>query len=535
MQQQYLGQDDLDRASRVAAERGIPLRQALMEERIMTRELLGQAVAEHLGLPYADLDEHPPTPEMVTRIPETTARQFHIVLFDEAADGVTIAADETDHHGMTAALRDVFGDTPLRRAYAPREEIDAQFIHYRKPLAGRLAEVSKATDLPAPSVVGEIISDALTLGASDIHIEPRADALLVRFRIDGVLHEAVRMDPTLTMPVLNRVKVLAHLRLDDHFSAQDGAIRHDADGESVDIRVSIVPTVDGEKIVMRLLTGSMRMLGLGDLGLSERQIDLLRSAAKKPFGMILVTGPTGSGKTTTLYGVLKSVNSVGVNITTIEDPVEYRLTGVNQIQVNAATGLTFGLGLRAIVRQNPDIILVGEIRDRDTAEIAVNSALTGHMLYSTFHANDAATAVPRLLEIGLEPFLLSSTMELVIAQRLVRRICESCRTVIPYTKSMMEDIAPGSSRHFARGTARLYRGKGCDACHNIGYRGRTGIFEMIPVSKEMRELILKRPSSQEVWRLARQEGVTGLFDNGIEKVKAGVTTLEELIRVASPE
>jgi type II secretory ATPase GspE/PulE/Tfp pilus assembly ATPase PilB-like protein len=279
----------------------------------------------------------------------------------------------------------------------------------------------------------------------------------------------------------------------------------------------------------------MRTFGLGDLGLNERHIATFQDSIKKPFGMILVTGPTGSGKTTTLYGVLKSVNNVGVNITTIEDPVEYRLTGVNQIQVNPQTGLSFGEGLRAIVRQNPDIILVGEIRDKDTAEIAVNSALTGHMLYSTFHANDAATAVPRLMEIGLEPFLLSSTMELVIAQRLVRRICESCRTAVPYTKTMLEEIAPGSSRFFGKGTVQLYKGKGCDVCHNIGYRGRTGLFEMIPISKEMRDLILTHPSSQAIWQLARREGVTSLYDDGVEKVKAGVTTLEELIRVANPE
>lgn len=533
--QQYIGQEELDRAVSIAAQRGISLRQALLEERMITRQLLGQAIAEHLQLPFADLEERAPAPDTVTRIPEDIARQFHVVLFSDEGDTLVVATDESDHHGMTAALREVFGDKQFVRAYAPREEIEAQFVHYRKPLVGRLAEVSGSSDLPAPSVVAEVIKDALTLGASDIHIEPRADALVVRFRVDGVMHEAARLDTSLTMPVLNRIKVLSHMRLDDHFSAQDGAIRHDADGDAVDIRVSIVPTVDGEKIVMRLLTGSMRTFGLGDLGLNEKHVGMLQSSIKKPFGMILVTGPTGSGKTTTLYGVLKNVNNVGVNITTIEDPVEYRLTGINQIQVNPQTGLTFGEGLRAIVRQNPDVILVGEIRDRDTAEIAVNSALTGHMLYSTFHANDAATAVPRLLEIGLEPFLLSSTLELVIAQRLVRRICESCRTAVPHTKAMMEAVAPGSAKYFGKGTVQLYKGKGCTVCHNIGYRGRTGIFELIQVSKEMRDLILTRPSSQNIWQLARREGVTSLYEDGVEKVKAGVTTLEELVRVASPE
>jgi type IV pilus assembly protein PilB len=532
--QQYIGQDELDRIVRIAAQRGIDLRRALLEERVLTRQLLGQAIAEHLQLQFADLEERPPAPDMVTRIPETLARQFHVVLFSEEGDTLTVATDETDHHGMTDALRGVFGDKKFARAYAPRDEVEALFVHYRKPLAGRLAEVSGASDLPAPSVVEEVIKDALTLGASDIHIEPRADGLQVRFRVDGVMHEAVRLDASLTMPILNRIKVLSRMRLDDHFSAQDGAIRHESDGEPVDIRVSIVPTVDGEKIVMRLLTGNMSAFGLGDLGMEERHISILNAAVKKPFGMILVTGPTGSGKTTTLYGVLKNVNTVGVNITTIEDPVEYRLTGVNQIQVNPQTGLTFEQGLRAIVRQNPDIILVGEIRDRDTAEIAVNSALTGHMLYSTFHANDAATAVPRLLEIGLEPFLMSSTLELIIAQRLVRRICESCRTATVHTKAMLEAAAPGSSKYFGKGSVQLYKGKGCTVCHNIGYRGRTGVFEFLQVSKAMRDLILRRPSSQAIWQLARSEGAVSLFEDGVAKVKAGVTTLEELTRVASP-
>lgn len=533
--QQYIGQEDLDRALGIATQRAVPLRQVLLEEHIVTRELLGQAVAEHLGLQFADLVDRAPSPEMITRIPEDIARKFHVVLFSETPDAVVVATDESDHHGMSAALVEVFGDKNLVRAYAPREEVDALFVQYRKPLAGRLAEVSGDSDLPAPRVVDEIIKDALTLGASDIHIEPRTDGLAVRFRVDGVMHEAIRLESALTMPVLNRIKVLSHMRLDDHFSAQDGAIRYESAGDPVDIRVSIVPTVDGEKIVMRLLTGSMRTFGLNDLGMNERHIAMLQASSRKPFGMILVTGPTGSGKTTTLYGVLKGVNNVGVNITTIEDPVEYRLTGLNQIQVNTQTGLTFSLGLRAIVRQNPDIILVGEIRDRDTAETAVNSALTGHMLYSTFHANDSGTAVPRLLEMGLEPFLLSSTLELVIAQRLVRKICESCRAAVPHTKAMMESIAPGSTKYFGKGTVQLYKGKGCSVCHNIGYRGRTGIFEMIQVSKEMRDLILTRPSSQAVWQLARREGALSLYEDGVEKVKAGVTTLDELARVASPE
>jgi type IV pilus assembly protein PilB len=534
-ERQYVAAEDVERARALASSRSASLTQTLLEEGIITRELLGQAVAEHLGVSFADLQNRPPSPQMVTGIPEDIARQFTVVVFSEDDTSVVVATDEKDKQGMTAALRSVFGSKRLVRAYALTEDIEALFVHYQKPLSGRLTEVAAQSDLPAPQLVDEIMRDALTLNASDVHIEPRADGLTVRFRIDGVLHEAVRLDLALAAPILNRIKVLAKLRLDDHFSAQDGAIRYTLEHETVDVRVSVVPTVDGEKTVMRLLTGSMRGLGLGDLGLSPMHVQLLKEAAKKPFGMILTTGPTGSGKTTTLYAVLKSMNHGGINITTIEDPVEYRISGVNQIQVNAATGLTFADGLRAIVRQNPDAILVGEIRDHDTAEIAINSALTGHLLFSTFHANDAATAVPRLMEIGVEPFLASSTLELVIAQRLVRRICETCRTAVSLSASEVKAILGPSAKRVSSKGLRLYRGKGCASCNNIGYRGRIGIFELLPISRAMRELILRRPSSQEIWKLARTEGVAGMFDDGMEKVTGGLTTLEELARVVNAD
>jgi type II secretory ATPase GspE/PulE/Tfp pilus assembly ATPase PilB-like protein len=301
----------------------------------------------------------------------------------------------------------------------------------------------------------------------------------------------------------------------------------------LDIRVSIVPTLEGEKIVMRLLTGRMRKLALAELGLSPAHQELLEAAIRKPFGMILTTGPTGSGKTTTLYASMKTLDQGKLNITTIEDPVEYRLTGVNQIQVNVQADLTFGKGLRAIVRQNPDVIMVGEIRDRDTAEIAVNAALTGHLLFSTFHANDAATSVVRLMDIGVEPFLLSSTLELIMAQRLVRRICESCRVSIPPAELKKLDVSPAVKKHIT-GKTRFYHGKGCAVCSGVGYRGRVGLFEFIPISREMRELVLSQPSAQQVWGLARKEGVRSLFEDGMDKVNSGVTSLAEVTRVANP-
>jgi len=301
------------------------------------------------------------------------------------------------------------------------------------------------------------------------------------------------------------------------------------------MRVSVVPTVEGEKIVIRLLAQYIRGLNLFDLGLSKQNQELMESAARKPFGMILVTGPTGSGKTTTLYSLLKIINKPEVNITTIEDPVEYKVAEANQIQVNKRTNLSFAQGLRAIVRQDPDIILVGEIRDNETAEIAINAALTGHLLLSTFHANNAATAIPRLLDMGVEPFLLASTLEVIVAQRLVRRLCESCRYSYQEKISNIEKLIPNAKEYFKEQTITLYKGKGCSACGGLGYKGRVGVFEIIKITPEIENLILKNPSNSKIWELAEKQGVRSLFHDGIKKVKNGVTSLEELLRVVSPE
>jgi type II secretory ATPase GspE/PulE/Tfp pilus assembly ATPase PilB-like protein len=302
------------------------------------------------------------------------------------------------------------------------------------------------------------------------------------------------------------------------------------------MRTSIIPIVEGEKVVLRVLGSYVQGLTFNDLGLTEKNQNLLREAADKPFGMILVVGPTGSGKTTTLYSLLKMLNTPDTNITTIEDPVEYKVQGLNQIQVNMITGLTFARGLRAIVRQDPDIILVGEIRDLETAEISVNAALTGHMLLSTFHANDAATAVPRLLDMGIEPFLLSSTMNLIIAQRLVRKICDHCKySVIKTPADFDTPQLKGVAKYFNGGkNITLYEGKKCEACGFTGYKGRTSIYELIKITPNLQELLVKRPSAQEIWILARKEGARSVFEDGVDKVKSGLTTVEELIRIAPP-
>jgi type II secretory ATPase GspE/PulE/Tfp pilus assembly ATPase PilB-like protein len=301
------------------------------------------------------------------------------------------------------------------------------------------------------------------------------------------------------------------------------------------MRTSIIPIVEGEKVVLRVLGSYVQGLTFNDLGLTETNQALLHEAADKPFGMILVVGPTGSGKTTTLYSLLKLMNTPDTNITTIEDPVEYKVQGLNQIQVNLATGLTFVRGLRSVVRQDPDIILVGEIRDLETAEISVNAALTGHLLLSTFHANDAATAVPRLLDMGIEPFLLSSTMNIIIAQRLVRKICDHCKVSVEKQPSDFDTPQlKGVVKYLPAKNLTLYEGKKCEVCGFTGYKGRTSIYEVIKITPSLQELIVKRPSAAEIWTLARQEGAKSVFEDGLDKVMRGVTTIEELVRIAPP-
>ncbi|PIR54488.1 hypothetical protein COU75_00640 [Candidatus Peregrinibacteria bacterium CG10_big_fil_rev_8_21_14_0_10_42_8] len=419
--------------------------------------------------------------------------------------------------------------------FSSQENINSALRHYRKPLATRFQSIIEQQGKVAPEILGEIIDDAIELRASDIHFEPQGDIVIVRFRVDGVLHEAGRIEKIHYEGVVNRVKIEANMRIDEHFGAQDGAIRHQTSTGPMDIRVNIVPIVDGEKIVMRLLAAYVRTLSLADLGFTEEAQEVLNKAAHKPFGMILTTGPTGSGKSTTLSALMKMRNHPDINISTIEDPVEYKIRGVNHIQVNPKANLTFASGLRALVRQDPDIILVGEIRDGETADISVNAALTGHLLFSTLHSNDSATAVPRLLDMGVEPFLLASTLEVIIGQRLVRRICPECRYSYSLSVAEAKQLFTGANKFFS-GTKKvsLYKGKGCDACGGTGFRGRVGIYELLEMTPEIEELVIHRATSAEISEQARKQGMKLMFEDGFQKALSGLTTMEELMRVAAP-
>lgn len=574
----YISDADLKLATQQAKEREIPLRSALVEMGLLTQELYESAIAEFYKMTFADFQKTPPTAENIAMLPEEIARTYGAVIVARDAENVTVATSDPSNPFLEEAIRlnldqktaqfpegedsekkkltskktaaaSHFSFTraavaPVRTAfkgkltflYAPRSAVEGLFVQYRKPLATRFQAIINAQRKVAPEIIEQIFNDAIELRASDIHFEPQEKIVIVRFRVDGVMHEAGRIPKEYYEGVINRIKIASNMQLDEHFAAQDGAIRYETpSGNQMDIRVSIVPIVDGEKIVLRLLSEYVRTLTLANLGFSEAYRQALEKIAHKPFGMILTTGPTGSGKSTTLYALLKIRNHPDVNISTIEDPVEYKIPGINHIQVNAETDLTFAKGLRALVRQDPNIILVGEIRDGETASIAVNAALTGHLLFSTLHSNDAATAVPRLLEMGVEPYLLASTLEVVIGQRLLRRICPQCRYSTVIAAADAHKLFSGAKDFFpGAGPFRLYRGKGCDACGGTGFRGRIGIYELLTITPEIEDLIIRRASSNDLNVLARTQGMKLLFEDGFEKVKAGMTTIEELMRVAAP-
>jgi len=578
VEQSYLSDEDLKHAEKQAKERDLPLKSVLVELGLLTQELYESAIAEFYKLPFVDVQKTPPTPELIEILPEEIARTYSAIVMAREGETVQIATSDPSNAHLeeairlnldqktavfpegedqgnkrvsnkktAAAPRFSFSRAPAESdrvkyagkidfLYAPRAAIEAFFVHYRKPLATRFQQIINEQKRVAPEIITEIFNDAIELRASDIHFEPQEKIALVRFRVDGVMHEAGRIPKEYYEGIVNRIKIAANMQIDQHYAAQDGAIRYETPtGSSTDIRVSIVPTVDGEKCVLRILSEYLRTLTLADLGFSEEYRQILEKAAHSPFGMILTTGPTGSGKSTTLYALLKMRNHPDVNISTIEDPVEYKIPGINHIQVNKATDLTFANGLRALVRQDPNVILVGEIRDGETAAISINAALTGHLLFSTLHANDAVTAVPRLLDMGVEPFLLASTLEVVIGQRLVRRICPQCRYSYSITLSEAHKLFPGADKYFiTKEDVRLYKGKGCEACGGTGYVGRMGIYELLIITPELQTLITHRASSAELNVMARKQGLKTLFDDGFQKMKEGVTTIQELMRVAAP-
>ncbi len=422
------------------------------------------------------------------------------------------------HYGVAA-------DEVHRMVNAAKDDI--QVI---KESAAQADEKALAEDAGLVKFVNQIFTEAVRDRASDIHVEPMEDELRIRYRIDGVLHkvpipaEIKRFQAA----IVSRLKIMSALNIAEKRLPQDGRIMLNALGKQVDVRVSVIPNVWGEGVCLRLLDRANMSVSLEDLGMPPKVLERFKGLITEPHGILLVTGPTGSGKTTTLYAALQKINNVEDKIITVEDPVEYQLPGIKQIQVNSKIGLTFGGGLRAILRHDPDIIMIGEIRDLETAEIAVQSALTGHLVFSTLHTNDAPTAVTRLVDMGLEPFLVASTVEGLMAQRLVRRICKSCKKEIKASDSEVSSLLPGDIKS-------VWKGSGCDDCRGTGYRGRQGVFELLVVDDEMREMILKREAANRLKKYAIEHGMQTLRDDGWNRVRAGVTTAEEVLRITKSD
>lgn len=388
--------------------------------------------------------------------------------------------------------------------------------------------LDEASDAPIIKLVNLILSGAIKDRASDIHIEPYSGNLKIRYRIDGVLYDILSMPRRIQSPLISRVKIMAKLNIAEKRLPQDGRIEIKIADRLVDIRVSVIPTAFGERVVLRLLDKTSSILMLSDLGMHDERIKLLNKLIKSPYGIILVTGPTGSGKTTTLYAALSTINHPEINIITIEDPIEYQMDGVGQIQVNPKIDLTFAAGLRSIVRQDPDVILIGEIRDRETAEIAIQSSLTGHLVFSTLHTNDAASAVTRLIDMGIEPFLVTSSIVAIIAQRLVRVLCPHCKEIYVPDEESLANL--GLEKSVLKNN-NFYRKKGCNLCMQTGFRGRTAIFEILTVDDEVKKLVLKTSDANQINELALKQGMITLQKDGIDKVLSGITTTEEVLRV----
>ncbi len=535
----------LDKALQESRNQKIPLENILLEKDLITDENLGTTIADIVVLPFVRLGEVSIPLDILDIIPEVVAIKQKAIAFRKDKEGLHVAMSDPNNIQLKDFLEKRIG-IPVVIHYATKKDINNALFLYKKDITGTFDDIIKEnvlaannirdgkSDPPIIKIVETILSYAYNNKASDIHIEPLKEKSLVRFRIDGILHDILSLPSDLHNPIVTRIKVISSLRTDEHHAAQDGKLKFQVGSEDVDVRVSIAPITYGEKIVMRLLSERSRQFSLTDLGFYDSDLQKVKKAYTKPYGMILATGPTGAGKTTTIYSILKLLNNRDINIMTIEDPVEYGIEGVNQIQVDPKTNLTFAAGLKSIVRQDPDIILVGEIRDFETADIAINSAMTGHIVLSTVHANDAATTIPRLLDMNIEPFLLASTINVIIAQRLVRKIHNRCRVssqvqikdLTKYADQSLLTKIFGNTK-----TITTYKGKGCQLDHDIGYEGRVGIFEVLIVDDEIRNAIINRSDASAIKQIAVKNGMTTMIEDGLEKVKEGLTTIEEILRV----
>ena len=548
LEQGRITAEDLRRVKRLQQERGERLERLLLDLGFISEEDLLPLLATYLGVEAVQRRDFPATPVPLGPLSYKYLRHAKVLPLSQDNGTLTVAmADPADFYTIQG-LRLATGLDIQPRIARERdviEQLDAaygggngngggeggesadgelEFLSDDEEDVNHLRDL--ASEAPVIRLVNMLINRAVEQRSSDIHIEPFENELKVRYRIDGVLHDVETPQRRLTAAIVSRIKIMAKLNIAERRLPQDGRIKLRLMGREIDLRVSTLPTLYGESVVLRILDRSSIVVNLDSLGFAEDTLEGFSRLITKPYGMVLVTGPTGSGKTTTLYGALDKINSPDKKIITIEDPVEYQLFGVNQIHVKPAIGLTFANGLRSIVRQDPDVIMVGEIRDAETAEIAIQAALTGHLVFSTLHTNDAAGAVSRLLEMGVEDYLLASSLLGVLAQRLVRRVCEKCRRPIT--------LAPGVAHEVGSG-GQAFEGAGCEDCSRTGYRGRAGIYELLVMSDAVRQLILKRSSADAIRDAAVGEGMRTLRDDGWRQVRAGLTTVAEVVRVTQEE
>jgi type IV pilus assembly protein PilB len=558
-----LDQADFDRAAKLANRLRVPLMHTLVEQGRIPQTFLLTQLASSWGVGFVDLKIGQVKSDALGLLQETFARKYVVIPFEREGNELRVAMADPRERKVISEIERLTGlrVSPLLAAEAAIKR--AQLL-YKKDLREILdrATTEKTTDL-APArqqeanestiveAVQRVLLYAAVTRASDIHIEPFELESVIRYRVDGVMREVFSLSPALHLPFVSRIKILSGMRIDERRTPQDGRFETDLDGFKVDLRVASVPTQWGEKLVLRLLSKDNVMIDLEDLGLAPADYGIVLRNILKPFGMVLITGPTGSGKSTTLYAMLMRIGTERqniVNISTIEEPVEYSIPRVNQTQVNHQTGVLFSTGLRALLRQEPDVIMVGEIRDRETAEIAVQAALVGRLLLSTLHTNDATGSIPRLLDIGVEPYLLSSSLSLVIAQRLVRRICKNCRESVVPSARVLESIQSRSdfsetvailqrqgmlpTMHDGLSSVRLYQGKGCAQCQGTGFTGRVGLFELFEVDEDIRDLIMQRRSASFIRSTAIMKGMKTMFQDGLAKAFMGETTVDEVFRVA---
>jgi len=524
----------------LAKSQDLSLAQYLVKEEIVTADKLYKAIGQIYGLNYLDLEDRLVKSDILNLVQESIAIKHKLVPIQKTDTELVLATTLPPDLQILEFIERKY-DTEVKVVFTNPASIDSLLGQYRKDIEDVLSKATlQAKEIDVTDVFHAIAENAVKERASDIHIEPTDKESIIRYRVDGVLKKISTIPKDLHQPIIARIKILANLKVDEYRLPQDGRYGMSGPGYQVSVRVSITSLAHGEKAVLRILPEKQRFLELTDLGFEKNITDMVQKQMSKRQGMVLVVGPTGSGKTTTLYTLLKLINTPEINISTIEDPIEYTIKGVNQSQVKPQIGLTFAVGLRAFLRQDPDVIMVGEIRDAKTAEIGLKAALTGHLVLSTLHTNDASRTLPRLVDMGIQHYLIPSTVNMIIAQRLVRRICPDCKEKVRLGQTeqkQIEDLAGISLAKFMaankvkKSEITMYRGKGCKTCKNIGFKGRLGIYEVMENTTEIQEAILRGAYASDIQKIAISKGMKTLVEDGIFKVFNGLTTLEELIRV----